>query len=195
MTHDQIVQSPAQPRQLLLLFHGVGSRAADLVPLGQALAPHLPQTQIVSVQAPDAAGAGWQWFSVQGITEENRSARVAATLPRFVDSVRRWQQSSGVDSAHTMLIGFSQGAIMALEATQTDATLAGRVFALSGRFAEPPRVAPPATWIHLMQGDADALMPVSLAIDAHAQLLVLHAHATLDRFPGLGHGIDGRVVN
>ena len=38
----------------------VGSSAADLVPLGQALAPHLPEAQIVSVQAPDAAGPGWQ---------------------------------------------------------------------------------------------------------------------------------------
>jgi phospholipase/carboxylesterase len=47
----------------------------------------------------------------------------------------------------------------------------------------------------MMQGDADSVMPVSLAIDAHARLLALHARATLDRFPGLGHGIDGRVVN
>jgi len=37
--------------------------------------------------------------------------------------------------------------------------------------------------------------PPALAIDAHARLLALHAHATLDRFAGLGHGIDTRVVD
>jgi predicted esterase len=67
---------------------------------------------IVSVQAPDAQGSGRQWFSVQGVTEDNRPARVAATMPRFVQAVREWQQASGVDTASTTLIGFSQGAIM-----------------------------------------------------------------------------------
>jgi hypothetical protein len=46
-----------------------------------------------------------------------------------------------------------------------------------------------------MHGDADAVMPVRGAIDALAQLQSLGAVATLDRFPGLGHGIDGRVVD
>jgi phospholipase/carboxylesterase len=67
--HDLIVQRPARLGQLVLLFHGVGSSARDLVPLGEALATHLSDTAIVSVQAPEAAGPGWQWFSVQGVTE------------------------------------------------------------------------------------------------------------------------------
>ncbi|MEX8520403.1 MAG: hypothetical protein AB3X44_17995 [Leptothrix sp. (in: b-proteobacteria)] len=37
-------------------------------------------------------------------------------------------------------------------------------------------------------------MPVRLGVDALAQLQALGATATLDRFPGLGHGIDPRVV-
>jgi phospholipase/carboxylesterase len=79
--HDLIVQRPATLGQLVLLFHGVGSSARDLVPLGEALAPHLSDTAIVSVQAPEAAGPGWQWFSVQGVTEADRPARVAAACP------------------------------------------------------------------------------------------------------------------
>jgi hypothetical protein len=38
-------------------------------------------------------------------------------------------------------------------------------------------------------------MPVRGAVNALAQLQRLGAAATLDRFPGLGHGIDGRVVD
>ena len=194
MQDSLIAQQPTQPQQLVLLFHGVGSNASDLLPLGQALAPHVPGALIVSVQAPDAQGSGRQWFSVQGVTEANRPARVAATMPRFVQAVREWQEASGVDAARTTLIGFSQGAIMALESTQTDSPPAGRVIALAGRFAQPPRVASLATRVHLIHGDADPVMPVRLADDALGQLQALGGQATLDRFPGLGHSIDSRVL-
>jgi phospholipase/carboxylesterase len=193
MQDDLILQQPTRPQQLVLLFHGVGSKASDLAPLGRTLAPHMPDALIVSVQAPDAQGSGWQWFSVRGVTEANRPARVAETMQRFVQAVRDWQQASGVDSARTILIGFSQGAIMVLESTQQSDPLAGRVFALAGRFAQPPHVAPINTLVHLMHGDADPVMPLRLAVDALGQLRALGGQATLDRFPGLGHGVDTRV--
>ena len=194
-THDLIVQRPATPSQLVLLLHGVGSSARDLVPLGEALAPHLPGAAILNLQAPEASGPGWQWFSVQGVTEADRPARVAAAMPGFMQAVRHWQAACAIEPARTTLIGFSQGAIMALESTQFDSPLADRVIALSGRFARPPRIAHASVRTHLMHGDADAVMPVRLAVDALAQLQGLGAVATLDRFPGLGHGIDMRVVD
>lgn len=194
-THDLIVRMPSSPEHLVLLFHGVGSNASDLVPLGKALAPHLPGAVIVSVQAPATAGRGWQWFPVQGITEADRPARVAAAMPGFVHTAQRWQEATALTPAQTTLIGFSQGAIMALESTQLDAPPAGRVVALSGRFARPPRVAHGSVRTHLMHGDADAVMPVREAVDALARLQGLRASATLDRFPGLGHRVDGRVVD
>ena len=193
--HDLIVQRPVTPSQLVLLFHGVGSSARDLVPLGEALAPHLPGATIVSLQAPEAAGPGWQWFSVRGVTEADRPARVAAAMPAFLQAVRQWQAACATGPERTTLIGFSQGAIMALESTQLDSPLAERVIALSGRFTRPPRFAHASARTHLMHGDADAVMPVQGAVDALAQLQGLGAVATLDRFPGLGHGIDRRVID
>lgn len=47
----------------------------------------------------------------------------------------------------------------------------------------------------LMHGGVDTVMPVRGAVDALAQLQGLRAVATLDCFAGLGHGIDGRVVD
>ena len=35
-------------------------------------------------------GAGWQWFPVQGVTEQNRPARVAAAMPAFLAQVQAW---------------------------------------------------------------------------------------------------------
>jgi phospholipase/carboxylesterase len=193
MQDDLVLQQPTQPQQLVLLFHGVGSKASDLAPLGRTLAPHMPDALIVSVQAPDAQGSGWQWFSVRGVTEANRPERTSAALCKQRHRADDAEQASGVNSARTILIGFSQGAIMVLESTQQSDPLAGRVFALAGRFAQPPQVALTSTLVHLMHGDADPVMPLQLAVDALEQLRALGGRATLDRFPGLGHGIDIRV--
>lgn len=200
MQDDLILQRPdaaaAQATELLLLFHGVGSSAEDLRPLGQHLAAHRPGAWVVSVRSPERSefGAGWQWFSLQGVTEQNRPARVAVAMPAFLRTVAAWQREAGVTAAHTTLVGFSQGAIMALESTQQGEATAARVVAIAGRFAQSPRVAPAGTMVHLMHGEQDRVMPMGLAIDAERQLRRLGARATLDRMPGLGHSIDARVV-
>lgn len=195
-----IIQRPGParpgPAELVLLFHGVGSDAENMRPLGEALAGSLNHAWIVSVRSPDASElGGWQWFSVQGVTESNRPARVAATMPRFVATIAHWQREAGVDAAATTLIGFSQGAIMALESTQFQHPPADRVVAIAGRFARTPRVAPAHVHLHLMHGEQDRVMPVALTVEAAERLQVLEAQVTLDLFAGLGHGIDGRVAH
>ena len=52
----------------------------------------------------------------------------------------------------------------------------------------------PGTVLHLMQGDQDGVMPIARTIDAASTLRSLGAWVTLDAFPGLGHGIDARVL-
>jgi phospholipase/carboxylesterase len=191
-----VIQRPARATALVVFFHGVGSNAQDLAPLAQALAEQRPQAFVVSVQAPLPSdfGAGWQWFSVQGVTEANRPARVDAALPGFAETVHAWQREAGVDAGATTLVGFSQGAIMSLAATQLEAAVAGRVIAIAGRFPRPPRIAPSGTTIHLLHGEADRVMPVQSSVEAAAQLRSLGAKVTVDTFPGLGHGIDSRVL-
>lgn len=202
MQDDLILQQPeasVRSAELLLLFHGVGSSAEDLAPLGDALAVRRPHAWVVSVRAPDRSdfGAGWQWFPVQGVTEANRPERVAAAMPAFAERVAAWQRHTGMDAARTTLIGFSQGAIMALESTQhaERLPLAGRVIAIAGRFAQPPHRAPMGAVINLMHGDQDRVIPVDFAVDAERELRARGAVVTLDRFAGLGHGIDGRTVD
>ena len=196
MSDAIVIQRPAVASGLILLFHGVGSGPADLVPLGQVLARRHPSACVVSVCSPEPSGLGrgWEWFSVLGVTEANRPARVAGAMARFADTVRHWQQLSGVGAAATTLIGFSQGAIMALESTRHAPALAGTVVSISGRFAQPPVALPAGTRVHLMHGDADGVMPVHLALEADAALAAMHAAVTLDVFPGLGHGLDQRVL-
>ena len=81
---DLVIHKPRHPMApgagLVLLFHGVGSRAEDLRPLGEAVAAQRPQDWVVSVRSPSPAdvGAGWQWFSVLGVTECTRAAPATA---------------------------------------------------------------------------------------------------------------------
>lgn len=196
MKNDLLIQRPEAANRLVLLFHGVGASAEDLVPLGQALAARHPKSYIVSVRAPDASdlGRGWQWFSVQGVTEANRPARVATAMPRFVQAVSDWQHESGVGADATALIGFSQGAIMALESTQQGELPASCVCAVAGRFAQPPQAAPLGVALHLLHGEQDPVIPVAFAADAAARWQSFDGRVTLDMFHGLGHGIDHRVV-
>jgi len=195
-----VVQQPpastTSSEELLLFFHGVGSSAEDLLPLAKAVAAKRPNAWVISVRSPDPSsfGSGWQWFSVQGVTEANRPERVNAAMPAFLRCIAAWQQQSGVGPESTTLIGFSQGAIMALESTQQAVPPAGRVVAIAGRFAQAPRRAAAHTLIHLIHGEQDQVMPLALALGAKAQLEALGAQPTLDRLAGLAHGIDARVV-
>jgi phospholipase/carboxylesterase len=191
-----VIARPRQPARLVLLFHGVGSSAADLVPLGEAIAHAAPEAMVVSVDAahPSTLGRGREWFSVVGVTEQDRPGRVAAAMPAFLQAVAHWQQESGLGADATVLAGFSQGAIMSLEATQADSPPAARVIALAGRFAQGVRRAPPGVRFHLVHGEQDAVVPTRFSVEAAQALRALGAGVTLDLLPGLGHGIDARAV-
>jgi phospholipase/carboxylesterase len=192
-----VIARPPAATGLVLLFHGVGSSAANLVPLGEAIAQAHPQAMVVSVDGPlpSTLGSGREWFSVVGITEQNRPERIAAVMPLFLDTVAHWQQSSGVGPAGTVLVGFSQGAILSLESTQVDATpSAARVIALAGRLAQGVRRAPAGVRFHLVHGQQDPVVSASFSSDAAQSLQALGSEVTLDLLPGLGHGMDARAL-
>ena len=193
---DLILHRPTAPaRQLVLLFHGVDASPEGFAGLAPALARD--DRWVVAVRSPFASdlGAGWQWFSVQGVTETNRSERIAAAMPRFADTVRRWQAHTGLTAQQTVLAGFSQGAIMSLASTQTGDPLAARVVALSGRFALPPQQAPAGVVWRFIHGAQDPVIPAAFSTDAAAQLQALGADALAHVLPGLGHGIDPRALD
>lgn len=193
-----ILQRPDRPTQLILLFHGVGSDARAMTALGQSYAHAFPNAMVVALDAPhpsDLAPAGWQWFSVRDVTEENRVTRVAAALPAFEHAVRHWQQQAGVGASGTALVGFSQGAIMALASTQLPTPLASRIVAIGGRFtALPEQALHDDLTIHLLHGKADAVMPYSHAIHGAMRLKALGTDFTADVLPFVGHELHPDLV-
>lgn len=192
-----VVAQPDGAGRLVLLFHGVGSSARNLAPVGEAVVRACPDAMVVSVDAPypSSLGSGREWFSVMGITEHDRPARIAQAMPLFRQCVADWQQRSGIGPEHTTLVGFSQGAIMSLESTQADtAPLAAQVVALAGRFAVPVRRAPPGVRFHLVHGAEDSVVLARFAQEAAAGIEATGGSVTLDVLPGLAHAIDARVL-
>jgi len=197
--HEQsvVIAQPARASRLALLFHGVGTSAENLVPLGDAIVRAYPDAMVVSVGAPHPStlGTGREWFSVVGITEQDRPARIAQSMPLFRQSVAYWQQRGGIDAAHTALVGFSQGAIMTLESTQDEAApLAGKAVALAGRFAELVRSVPGGLRYHLIHGAQDGVVAPQFARLAAEGIRVKGGSVTLDVLDGLGHSVDARVL-
>lgn len=188
------VHVPAQgtPDHLFLLFHGVGADAQGLVPLGRAIADAFSQAAVYSVPSAfpfDGGGSGRQWFSIRGVTEQNRAQRVAEALPLFAQAVRELQQRHGADAARTTLLGFSQGAIVSLEAARQGHALADRIVSIAGRFAQLPTQPPAARTFHFLHGQLDGVIDPAFA-EQGAQAVAGHgARATVDLFRGAGHGL------
>jgi phospholipase/carboxylesterase len=192
-----VQRASARPQQLILLFHGVGATPESLLPLGQRLASEFEQATVVSVAAPQASefSPGRQWFSVRGVTETDRPERVAAAMPAFLAEICAWQEAEDVTAHATALVGFSQGAIMALEATRVAPSSAGRILAIAGRFATLPAQAASHTTLHLIHGKNDPVIPYRHTIEAAERLIGLGGDVTADVLPFIGHEINADVVD
>ncbi len=193
MNSSIVVQQPAGPaRQLFLLFHGVGSNPESMQPVATRVAREFPHAMVVCVAAPFDCdlGTGLQWFSVQGITEENRPQRLQAALPVFAQEVTHWQKAAHVTALETSLIGFSQGAIISLAATALSPVLAGNIVSHSGRFAKLPETMSPSVRLHLIHGERDDVVPLIHCTQAAQRLKSLSAHVTVDTLASLGHHMN-----
>ncbi len=185
------------PEQLIVLLHGVGADGVAMAPLAQALRAEFPQAALLAPDAPhpfEGGGAGRQWFSVAGITEDNRVPRVAAVLPGLVDWLRAQQDRLKVPPVATALGGFSQGAILSLETAVAHDGLAGRVLAFAGRFARLPAAAPRHTTLHLFHGGADPVIAAAHSRQALETMAALNGDATLDVAEGVGHQLHPVLV-
>jgi phospholipase/carboxylesterase len=200
MTLDALVvqRPPARARQLIALCHGLGADERDLLPVAERLAAEYPDALIVSLRAPQPSefGFGYQWISPSELDDERRVTRVSEVLPLLESAVRQWQEEAGLGAEATVLLGFSQGAMMVLElAGRTGVEpVAGRVVALAGRYAQLPAAAPAATTVFLMHGKADSVVHYRHTIAAAEHLLQLGGDVVADVIPFLGHEIDDELL-
>jgi len=188
------------PRRLVVFLHGVGADGNDLIGLAPHFQPALPEARFISPNAPfpfDMAPFGYQWFSLSDFTEEARLAgaqRAAPLLDAFIDAELA---RDGLTEENLALIGFSQGAMMALHVGLRRPRRLAAIVSYSGLLVgrdlleKEMRSRPP---ILLTHGTADPVLPFPFLAEAEKGLaslgLAVEAHAR----PGLPHGIDEECI-
>jgi phospholipase/carboxylesterase len=184
---------------LVIFLHGVGANGADLAPLADTLLPFLPASVFASPDGPerfDGGGSGRQWFSVAGVTPANRSERVQQARPAFDRVVSSVVEKHGfaVRLDRIAFFGFSQGAIMALDAVASGRWPVRAVVAASGRLATAPEAIEPLTKILVMQGENDPVIPAEETRVAAERLRAAGFEVEAKLFPGLGHVLSAEGV-
>jgi len=182
---------------LYIYLHGRGGTGLAMAQVADRFAQVYPQAAHLipeGFEPSDTVPEGRQWFSAREIDEDNRLLRVTTALPALVAFIRDAQAHFGVTPVATALVGFSQGAILALEAAQAHPALVGRVVAIAGRYAKLPD-APPEAVIHLVHGKEDAVVPARHSVEAATRLVALGGDVTADIVPGVSHTPHPELVD
>lgn len=200
----------APARSAVVFLHGYGASGDDLIDFSAFLTGNLPDTAFYAPHAPEPcelAPFGFQWFSLQTYDPE-MLRRDPRTLPRALEDLAEGaklhagilndylsavMERHGIGPERLAVIGFSQGTMMAFEATLRREVPVAAVVGFSGGFVGASRLEaeircrPPVQLVH---GDADDVVPVgAMALAEHALAAAgLDVRSHVCR--GLGHGID-----
>lgn len=198
-------RGPEQADSAVIFLHGYGADGADLLGLAEPLAPHLPGTAFFAPNAPEPCRnnpMGFQWFPIpwlDGSSEGDARSSMMRSIGLLDDFIDQVLADEGLAPERLVLVGFSQGTMMALHAApRRDKAVAG-IVGFSGRLLVPEtleveaQVKPPVLLIH---GDQDQMVPfeeMGLAGQAlQAAGFTVYGHV----MEGTGHGIspDGLSV-
>jgi phospholipase/carboxylesterase len=192
-------------KQLVIILHGFGADGADLISLGRQWQQMLPDAEFIAPNGPQYCQnppMGYQWFPLN-ITERGvvstplerwQGAReVAPEINAFIDAELA---RTGLEPSALALVGFSQGAMMALHVGLRRPQTPAAIVSFSGMLLGPEHLSsiktrPP---VFLAHGSVDEMVPFA-AMDMTRQAL---ESVDIDVTPyverGIGHGIDGEAA-
>ncbi|MET1413596.1 dienelactone hydrolase family protein [Roseibium sp. HPY-6] len=188
-------------QQLVVLLHGYGADGSDLIDLGRFWQALLPGAAFVAPNAPEPLPfdgfGGRQWFALDERTPaEYRIGAEAAqpALDRFLDEEL---EKLSLNESALALFGFSQGAMMALQAgLRRKKPLAG-ILAYSGllpgadKLGQINRESP----VLIVHGADDDVVPSYHGQAAQDALTAAGVQSTFHELDGLAHFIDDRGVS
>lgn len=185
-----------RPGRLVVLLHGLGADGEDLIQVADEIRHLLPDAAFLAPNAPepcDMAPWGRQWFSLRSWTLESMAAGARSAAPALDAFLDAALAEAGLGPDRLALVGFSQGAMMALHvALRRPAPLAG-VLGYSGALLGGPalrgeiRSRPPVMLVH---GALDQVVPFAAMGLAEAELRAAGVPVEAVERPGLGHSID-----
>ena len=184
---------------LVIFLHGYGANGNDLLGLAAQLSEHLPDTVFLAPDAPETCSVnpgGFQWFPIpwiDGSTEEESERGLLRATEDLQMFITQSMEEEGLSEAETILIGFSQGTMMALHVgpRMVDSILG--IIGFSGRILNPESLLedckskPPTLLIH---GDQDDVVPFSSLSTAESTLQECGFEVETHVMEGTGHGIS-----
>ncbi len=198
-------RGPEKAGSVVVFLHGYGADGTDLLGLSEPLVPHLPTTAFYAPDAPEPSRnnpLGYQWFPIPWLDGSSEvDARISmgqsvTALNEFLDTVLAAEE---LTPDRMVLVGFSQGTMMALHvAPRRDVAVAG-VVGFSGRLLTPEVLADEA-WVKppvlLIHGDQDEVVPFDDMALAGQTLQEAGFKVYGHVMQGTGHGIspDGLSV-
>ena len=193
--------SGAKAKQLVIFIHGLGADGNDLIGLAPIFAKILPDAHFISPNAPfdcDMAPMGFQWFSLQNREEKAIYAGIQKAAPILNDFIAEQLSKHRLTYKELILIGFSQGTMMALHIAPRFKEQCKAVIGFSGALISPSTLAnecktkPPILLVH---GDKDEVVPYQALQHAKHIFDQLGFNVSGELIKGLGHGIDETGVN
>lgn len=190
--------SGGKPRALIILLHGYGSNGADMI----SLAPHwrsdLPNALFLAPNAPERCPGnpgGYQWWALAEFSRVALSAGVKRATPALDAYIDAQLAEHDLTEEQLLLVGFSQGTMMALHVgPRRERCLAG-IIGYSGMLADPAgmktgaRTKPPVLLVH---GSDDPVVPIAAFHEVRTELQRLGFKVSEHVSRGLGHGVDPR---
>lgn len=175
---------------IALLLHGYGSNMRDL----PSLMDFLPGLPWVSLQAPlDAGNGGFAWapLTMPGNPEKED---VEPATKRIWD----WVDANLPENAPLVLIGFSQGGLMATQLLRTRpsriiATVILAGFVLGAKQPADAELLESKPKVIYCRGLEDVVISKD-AVSRTDQWLSRHTNALTPTYSGLGHSVDDRVL-
>jgi phospholipase/carboxylesterase len=185
----QIIAGPAlkalscgKPAFLVVLLHGEGGCGQTMIDLAVNWAPAMPKAEFLAAEAP-LAGRQWRDRS-EGL------APAAAALNLFIDEQLAERR---LPDSHLALVGFSQGANLALHVGLRRHDSIAAIVALSAAAYDSnalPAQLQTRPAILLAHGEADCVAPFASMLDAKAALKAAEIPVWSLKRPGLGHELD-----
>jgi phospholipase/carboxylesterase len=181
-----LMVGPAGAERSLVLLHGWGADADDLLDLGsELLGPDAAKVRVVGLRAPlpHPGGVGRQWYDL-GIPGWPQLPAARVNLLGRLQSL-----AQSIPMERTALLGFSQGAAMAIDVAVGSGLPLAALIGCSGYPHpgwEPQR---PLAPILLTHGTEDPVVPYAACEDLEQRLRDSGGQVRKLPFSG-GHGID-----
>jgi predicted esterase len=173
----------------LILVHGRGGTAEGMMSLvGELTRPWF------AFLAPQAEDNTWYPLSFLAPIERNEPY-LSGALDALANLLEHLAEA-GIPAERTILLGFSQGACLALEFAARNARRYGGLVGLSGGLIGPegtPRDYPGSlegTPVFLGCSDVDPHIPRERVVESGWALERLGGHVTVRLYPGMGHTVN-----